>query len=73
MADIAEKPKRKSVAFSEGTTVVDSEGQITEMNGGGEKNTAESHSAEGDGDAAVDEVTVRSAPREHTFEQPANS
>jgi translation initiation factor 2 subunit 2 len=56
MADI-EKPKRKSVAFSDGTKVVDEDGQVTEMNGGGEKNTAESHSAEGD--AAVDEVTVR--------------
>jgi translation initiation factor 2 subunit 2 len=56
MADTLEKPKRKSVAFSEGTKVVDEDGQITEMNGGGEKSTAESHSAEGD--AAVDEVTV---------------
>jgi len=56
MADIAEKPKRKSVAFSEGTTVVDGDGQVTEMmNGGGDKSTAESHSQEGD--AAVDEVT----------------
>jgi translation initiation factor 2 subunit 2 len=56
MAETADKPKRKSVAFSEGTTVFDTEGQVTEMNGGGEKSTAESHSAEGD--AAVDEVTV---------------
>ncbi|KAF2436510.1 hypothetical protein EJ08DRAFT_578515, partial [Tothia fuscella] len=55
MADIADKPKRKSVAFSEGTTVVDSNGDVTEMNGGGEKDSAESHSNEGD--AAVDEVT----------------
>jgi len=55
MADTAEKPKRKSVAFSEGATVVDEDGQVTETNGGGEKTTAESHSAEGD--AAVDEVT----------------
>lgn len=57
MAETADRPKRKSVAFAEGTSVVDSDGQVTEMNGGGEKSTAESHSA--DGDAAVDEVTVR--------------
>jgi hypothetical protein len=56
MADTLDKPKRKSVAFSDGTKVVDEDGQITEMNGGGEKSTAESHSSEGD--AAVDEVTV---------------
>jgi translation initiation factor 2 subunit 2 len=59
MADIADKPKRKSVAFSEGTTIVDSNGQVTEemANGGGDKATAESHSQEPSGDAAVDEVT----------------
>lgn len=64
MADIADKPKRKSVAFSEGTTIVDSNGDVTSMNGVGEKSTAESHSAEGD--AAVDEVTVRI----HSFAPP---
>lgn len=59
MSDIADKPKRKSVAFSEGNTIVDSEGKITEemSNGGGDKTTAESHAAEPSGDAAVDEVT----------------
>jgi translation initiation factor 2 subunit 2 len=59
MADITEKPKRKSVAFSEGTTIVDSDGQVTEQmaNGSGDKTTAESHSHEASGDAAVDEVT----------------
>lgn len=58
MADITEKPKRKSVAFSEGTTIVDSNGQVTEeMANGDNKTTADSHSNEPSGDAAVDEVT----------------
>lgn len=59
MAEITDKPKRKSVAFSEGNTIVDSEGKITEemADGGGDKTTAESHSGEPSGDAAVDEVT----------------
>jgi translation initiation factor 2 subunit 2 len=59
MADITDKPKRKSVAFSEGTTIVDSNGQVTEemANDGIDKTTAESHSQEPSGDAAVDEVT----------------
>lgn len=51
MTDVAEKPKRKSVAFSEGATIVDDNGEITEVNGAGEKTTAESHS-----DPAVEEV-----------------
>jgi translation initiation factor 2 subunit 2 len=41
----AERKPRKSVAFSEGTTIVDSDGQVTESketNGG--KSSAESHS-----------------------------
>lgn len=45
-ADVERKP-RKSVAFSEGATIVDSDGQVSEskeMNGG--KSTAESHSGE---------------------------
>lgn len=59
MSEITDKPKRKSVAFSEGNTIVDSEGKITEemANGGDDKTTAESHSGEPSGDAAVDEVT----------------
>ncbi|KAF2712991.1 hypothetical protein K504DRAFT_478944 [Pleomassaria siparia CBS 279.74] len=64
MADIAESPPelkpRKSVAFSEGATIVESDGQVTEsieMNGG--KNSAESHAAgeAGEPDKEVDEVT----------------
>jgi translation initiation factor 2 subunit 2 len=46
-ADAAERKPRKSVAFSEGTTIVDSDGQVTEsteVNGG--KSTAESHSGD---------------------------
>ncbi|MCJ1358147.1 MAG: hypothetical protein MMC33_008145 [Icmadophila ericetorum] len=41
-----ERRPRKSVAFSEGTTIVDSNGEITtEMNGTEDKSTAESHTA----------------------------
>jgi translation initiation factor 2 subunit 2 len=46
-ADATERKPRKSVAFSEGTTIVDSDGQVTEsteVNGG--KSTAESHSGD---------------------------
>lgn len=45
-ADLPERKPRKSVAFSEGTTIVDSNGDVTEsieVNGG--KSSAESHSA----------------------------
>ena len=35
---------RKSVAFSEGHTIVDANGDVTEMNGNSDKTTAESHS-----------------------------
>lgn len=36
---------RKSVAFSEGTTVVDGNGEVTEVNGTSDKTSAESHTA----------------------------
>ncbi|KAF2275422.1 uncharacterized protein EI97DRAFT_434262 [Westerdykella ornata] len=58
MADVespTERKPRKSVAFSEGATIVDPNGNVTEsseMNGG--KASAESHTA---GDKEVDEVT----------------
>ncbi|KAF1993078.1 hypothetical protein P154DRAFT_451208 [Amniculicola lignicola CBS 123094] len=51
-----ERKPRKSVAFSEGATIVDTDGQVTEsteMNG--RKTSAESHAADADKD--VDEVT----------------
>jgi len=39
---------RKSVAFSEGNTIVDSNGEVTEVNGGhGDKDSAETHSKSG--------------------------
>lgn len=59
MTDVEEKPKRKSVAFSEGQTVIDGDGSITEMNGvGGEKESAENHAnGEPGGQDAVDEMT----------------
>ena len=43
--EASERKPRKSVAFSEGTTIVDSDGQVTESketNGG--KSSAEKHS-----------------------------
>ncbi|GAB7349960.1 hypothetical protein MBLNU459_g0652t2 [Dothideomycetes sp. NU459] len=53
----AERKPRKSVAFSEGTTIVDSNGDVTETNGGhGEKDSAESHSADAAADKDVDEM-----------------
>ncbi|KAL1310638.1 hypothetical protein AAFC00_000907 [Neodothiora populina] len=46
------RSSRKSVAFSEGTTIVDSNGNVTEMSGAhGDKDSAESHSKQ---DAAAD-------------------
>ncbi|MCJ1471438.1 hypothetical protein MMC13_000077 [Lambiella insularis] len=59
---IPERKARKSVAFSEGTTIVDSNGDVTEMNGTSDKTTAESHSTPPQesasvGDKDVDEVT----------------
>ena len=50
--ELPERPKRKSVAFAEGQTVVDENGEVTEtheMNG--RKNSAESHSREPNGDS----------------------
>lgn len=41
----SERKPRKSVAFSEGTTIVDSNGEVTETNGTSDKTSAESHSA----------------------------
>ncbi len=41
----SERKPRKSVAFSEGTTIVDSHGEVTESNGTSDKTSAEHHSA----------------------------
>lgn len=41
----AERKPRKSVAFSDDTTIVDSNGGVTETNGTSNKTSAESHSA----------------------------
>ncbi|KAL8668619.1 MAG: hypothetical protein Q9168_006760 [Polycauliona sp. 1 TL-2023] len=56
------RPQRKSVAFSEGATVVDSNGNMTEVNGHSNQTSAENHTkgspdAPTNGDKAVDEVT----------------
>lgn len=56
MAEVGTETRKKSVAFSEGATVVATDGTISEIAEAGDKNSAESHSAE-NGDAAVDEVT----------------
>lgn len=37
------RPQRKSVAFSEGATVVDSNGNMTEVNGHSNQTSAENH------------------------------
>ena len=45
-ADFPERKPRKSVAFSEGTTIVDSNGDVTESGEvNGDKESAESHAA----------------------------
>jgi len=53
---VSEKKHRKSVAFSEGTTIMDANGTISEANHGVDKTTAEKHSAPPP-DNEVDEVT----------------
>lgn len=58
MADEPQLKPRKSVAFAEGQTIVDGDGQITStMQTNGEKDSAESHSKP-EGDQSVDEVTA---------------
>ncbi|GAB7358872.1 hypothetical protein MBLNU230_g4095t1 [Neophaeotheca triangularis] len=62
MADteMPERKPRKSVAFADGETIVDSDGQVTETNAGsGEKDSAESHATTEmtEGDKEMDEVT----------------
>jgi hypothetical protein len=41
----SERKPRKSVAFSEEATIVDSDGNVVENGVAGEKNSAESHAA----------------------------
>ncbi|MCJ1450899.1 hypothetical protein MMC28_001233 [Mycoblastus sanguinarius] len=58
----ATREPRKSVAFQESATMVDSNGEVTEINGTSEKASAQGHSAvspdhSATKDAAVDEVT----------------
>lgn len=56
MTDVEDKPKRKSVSFSEGQIMIDSDGSVSQMNGTGEKDTVHSH-ANGETTDPVDEVT----------------
>jgi translation initiation factor 2 subunit 2 len=65
--EMPERKPRKSVAFADGETIVDGNGEVTETNGvhTGRKNSAESHSLDTNGDAApagedkqVDEMTA---------------
>lgn len=44
-ADTTVQKQRKSVAFSEGTTIMDANGEITEASHGVDKSTAEKHSS----------------------------
>ncbi|KAK4981362.1 translation initiation factor eIF-2 beta subunit [Elasticomyces elasticus] len=55
---MAERKPRKSVAFSEGTTIFDSNGEVTETNGttNGDKSSAEAHSISDSKDKDVDEM-----------------
>ena len=56
MADVADKPSRKSVSFADAHAIVDENGDIKKaIANGADGDTAESHSA--GTDAAVDEVT----------------
>ncbi|EER44574.1 eukaryotic translation initiation factor 2 beta subunit [Histoplasma capsulatum H143] len=55
-APLVEKKHRKSVAFSEGTTIMDANGAISEASHSDDKTTAERHSATSL-DKEVDEVT----------------
>ena len=41
------KEHRKSVAFSEGTTVLNSDGEVTKVNGTSDKASADSHTTGG--------------------------
>ena len=80
-----DRTKRKSVAFSEDTTIMDANGDVSESVAGGEKTTAESHSGmsqtRGDTpaplilatapDKAVDEVTDMFAGMNKKKKKPA--
>ncbi|KAL8707740.1 MAG: hypothetical protein Q9220_007260 [cf. Caloplaca sp. 1 TL-2023] len=63
MADTdSARPQRKSVAFSNGATVVEGNGDVTEVNGHSNQTSAENHTmgspdTPATGDKAVDEVT----------------
>ncbi|KAF2768540.1 hypothetical protein EJ03DRAFT_274067 [Teratosphaeria nubilosa] len=59
-AEVAERKPRKSVAFADGQTVVDHNGDVTETNGvhDGDKDSAESHTHDDGGDEQVDEMTA---------------
>ncbi|KIW01033.1 uncharacterized protein PV09_07547 [Verruconis gallopava] len=55
MADVEDKPSRKSVSFADAHAVVDEDGNVKEGKSSGDGTTAESHSA--GTDPAVEEVT----------------
>ncbi|KAI4160211.1 MAG: hypothetical protein LQ342_005923 [Letrouitia transgressa] len=56
---LAQTRQRKSVVFSEGATIVDSNGEVTEVNGHSDKASAENHTKDATEttDKSVDEVT----------------
>ncbi|KAL9086232.1 MAG: hypothetical protein Q9159_004297 [Coniocarpon cinnabarinum] len=58
MATASERLPRKSVAFAEGETVVDENGEVsTNVNGAGDKSTADSHTQQ-NGDTLIDDATA---------------
>ena len=64
MAD-TERKQRKSVAFSEGTTIMDENGEISESNHTEDKSTADSHSNR--------TSFVKSHPSTHPADRPTNA
>ncbi|MCJ1285115.1 hypothetical protein MMC26_004453 [Xylographa opegraphella] len=57
-SSLPERKSRKSVAFSDGMTIVDSNGDITEMNGTSDRTTAESHSTSPSAEATTADATT---------------
>ena len=62
-----ERKPRKSVAFADGETIVDGNGEITETNGLNRKTSAESHSlgTNGDSTAPAEDQQVERAMLTH--------
>ena len=55
MAEIVDKPSRKSVSFADSASIVDEDGNVKKSAANGDDSTADSHAVASD--PAVDEVT----------------